>query len=144
MKIPQLFGPYGSTALEHAKMFETYGANAAWFHMFDPEAFETCARYNVKPCVEFKTFRADFDERPELIPIGVDGKPIRHGRLVQGVCLSQEAFLAEIEANLVVGLQAFKPAGIWLDYLTYAGWFETPVVHLVSMGSLSDAMDLAI
>ena len=24
------------------------------------------------------------------------------------------------------GLRSFAPAGIWLDYLTYAGWFEEP------------------
>ena len=126
MDIPLLFGPYGTAALQYAQQFEFQNANAAWFHMFDPEAFETCARYNIKPCVEFKTFRADFDARPELIPIGSDGKPIRYGRLVQGVCLSQQAFLDETEANLLAGLETFTPAGIWLDYLTYGGWFETP------------------
>lgn len=130
MDVPKLFGPYGSAALAHARQLSSHGANAAWFHMFDADAFDACARHGLAACVEFKTFRADFDERPELFPIGVDGKPIRHGRLVQGVCLSQEAFLAEIEANLVVGLQAFKPAGIWLDYLTYGGWFETPAPDL--------------
>jgi hypothetical protein len=94
--------------------------------MFNPEAFEMCARHDIAACVEFKTFRADFDERPELIPIGVDGHPIRYGRFVQGVCLSQKDFLEETEANLLAGVKAFRPAGIWLDYLTYAGWFETP------------------
>jgi hypothetical protein len=126
MDIPLLFGPYGSAALQHAQNFEKHGANAAWFHMFDPEAFEICARHNVAPCVEFKTFRADFNEHPELIPIGVDGKPIRYARLVQGVCLSQQAFLDETEGKLLAGLRTFKPTGIWLDYLTYGGWFETP------------------
>jgi hypothetical protein len=76
--------------------------------------------------VEFKTFRADFNDRPELIPVGVDGKPIRYGDLVQGVCLSQVAFLQETEENLLEGLRLYRPTGIWLDYLTYAGWFETP------------------
>jgi hypothetical protein len=76
--------------------------------------------------VEFKTFRADFDKHPELNPIGVDGRPIRYGQLVQGVCLSQTAFLEETEANLRAGIAAYCPAGIWLDYLTYAGWFEIP------------------
>ncbi len=126
MDIPLLFGPYGGAALQHASQFENHGANAAWFHMFDPEAFEICVRHSIAPCVEFKTFRADFDEHPELIPIGIDGKPIRYGRLVQGVCLSQQAFLDETEEKLLAGLRTFKPAGIWLDYLTYAGWFETP------------------
>ena len=35
-------------------------------------------------------------------------------------------FLDEIEANLIAGVRTFRPTGIWLDYLTYAGWFETP------------------
>jgi hypothetical protein len=65
-----------------------------------------------------------------LIPIGVDGQPIRYGTLVQGVCLSQIDFLAEIEHDLIAGLRAFAPAGIWLDYLTYAGWFEEPTPDL--------------
>jgi hypothetical protein len=56
----------------------------------------------------------------------VDGKPIRYGRLVQGVCLSQKEFLDETEMNLREGLKSFQPVGIWLDYLTYAGWFEVP------------------
>lgn len=120
------FGPYGSAALEYVDRFAQYGVDAAWFHMFDPRAFDACQKYNIAPCVEFKTFRADFDARPEPIPIGVDGKPIRYGRLVQGVCLSQQAFLEETEEHLLAGLKAYHPAGIWLDYLTYAGWFETP------------------
>jgi hypothetical protein len=123
---PLLFGPYGSDAIAFADRFAAHGANAAWFHDFDPAAFEACHKHGVAPCVEFATFRADFDARPELIPTGVDGRRIRYGQLVQGVCLSQQAFLDEIEAKLIVGVKAFRPAGIWLDYLTYAGWFETP------------------
>lgn len=126
MNLPLLFGPYGSTALEYINRFSEYGANAFWFHGFDPIAFETCTRKEIAACVEFKTFRADFNARPELIPLGVDGKPIRYGKLVQGVCLSQQEFLAETEENLLAGLSDYQPAGIWLDYLTYAGWFEAP------------------
>lgn len=124
--LPPLFGPYGSGALEHVDQFAPHGANACWFHGFNPQAFDACAGADLYACVEFKTFRANFDERPELIPTGADGQPIRYGRLVQGVCLSQQAFLEETEENLVAGVRAFQPAGIWLDYLTYAGWFETP------------------
>jgi hypothetical protein len=124
--IPLLFGPYGSGALGYVDRLAQYGANTCWFHMFNPEAFEACAKHSIAACVEFKTFRADFDQFPELIPIGVHGEPIRYGRLVQGVCLSQTAFLEETEASLLAGVQTYQPAGIWLDYLTYAGWFETP------------------
>jgi hypothetical protein len=126
MDMPLLFGPYGSSALEFIDQFQTYGANAFWFHMFDPVAFDACDKHGIQPCVEFKTFRADFEAYPELRPIGVDGKPIRYGRLVQGVCLSQPTFLELTEANLIDGLRRFQPTGIWLDYLTYAGWFEVP------------------
>jgi len=121
-----LFGPYGSAALPFIDRFAVHGVNAFWFHGFDAAAIEACERHGIAACVEFKTFRADFDAHPELIPIGVDGKPIRYGRLVQGVCLSQQDFLAETEINLVDGVRRFAPTGIWLDYLTYAGWFETP------------------
>jgi hypothetical protein len=121
-----LFGPYGSAALAHADKLAAYGANACWFHMFDEAAFDICAQHGIAACVEFKTFRADFDQHPELIPIGADGKPIRYGSLVQGICLSQTAYLAQIEAALREGVRAYQPAGIWLDYLTYAGWFEVP------------------
>lgn len=124
--MPLLFGPYGSSALPFLDQFNTYGANALWFHGFNAAAFDACARHQVAACVEFKTFRADFTVHPELLPIGVDGKPIRYGALVQGVCLSQTAFLEETEAALLAGLRAFQPVGIWLDYLTYAGWFEMP------------------
>lgn len=126
MSPPLLFGPYGRAALEHADRFTSFGANACWFHGFDADAFTTCEAYGIAPCVEFKTFRADFNASPELIPIGVDGRPIRYGALVQGVCLSKRAFVDQIEAALIAGLRAFRPVGIWLDYLTYAGWFETP------------------
>jgi hypothetical protein len=124
--IPLLFGPYGSSALPYLDQFAAYDANALWFHGFNADAFDACARYGVAACVEFKTFRADFAQQPALIPIGVDGKPIRYGELVQGVCLSQHEFLEETEAELLTGLQTFQPVGIWLDYLTYAGWFEIP------------------
>lgn len=124
--IPLLFGPYGSSALPYLNQFHTYDANALWFHGFNETAFDACARHGIAPCVEFKTFRADFAEHPELLPIGVDGKPIRYGELVQGVCLSQTAFLEETAAALLAGLRTFQPVGIWLDYLTYAGWFEMP------------------
>lgn len=126
MVAPALFGPYGGAALAHAGRLADAGANACWFHGFDAAAFAACERHGLAACVEFKTFRADFDAHPELIPIGVDGRPIRYGALVQGVCLSQRAFVERVEEELVAGLRAFQPAGIWLDYLTYAGWFETP------------------
>ena len=130
MTIKPLFGPYGSAALEFADRFGHYGADAAWFHGFDPHAFEVCQKHQIAACVEFKTFRADFNAHPECIPTGMDGKPIRYDRLVQGVCLSQQDFLAETEAHLLAGLKTFQPTGIWLDYLTYAGWFETPTPDL--------------
>ena len=126
MDIPLLFGLYGSGAVKYVEQFSRYSVNALWFHMFDARAFDACQRHGIHACVEFKTFRADFEQRPELIPIGVDGKPIRYGSLVQGVCLSNQAFLEETEQHLIDGLRAFEPAGIWFDYLTYAGWFETP------------------
>jgi hypothetical protein len=127
---PRLYGPYGRNAIEFIDQFAGYGANACWFHMFDATAFEACERHGIAACVEFKTFRANFVEHPELVPIGIDGQPIRYGQLVQGVCLSQSDFLAEIDAQLRAGLAAYRPAGIWLDYLTYAGWFETPTPDL--------------
>jgi hypothetical protein len=126
MSIPLLFGPYGSPSIEFIDQFNRYGANTVWFHGFNPEAFEVCQKYQINPCVEFKTFRGDFNTRPEIVPIGVDGQPIRYGDLVQGVCLSQTAFLEETENNLLEGIKTFQPVGIWLDYLTYAGWFEMP------------------
>lgn len=126
MTPPLLFGPYGRSAVEVIDRLPGAGANAVWFHGFDAAAFEACAKAGVAACVEFKTFRADFAEHPELVPIGVDGQPIRYGRLVQGVCLSQQDFLDETEAHLAEGLQNYQPSGIWLDYLTYAGWFEEP------------------
>lgn len=126
MAVPLLFGPYGRAALEHIDRFATSGANACWFHGFNAAAFASCDRHGIAACVEFKTFRADFGAHPELIPIGVDGRPIRSGELVQGVCLSRRDFVERVEDELVAGLRAFQPAGIWLDYLTYAGWFETP------------------
>ena len=126
MKIPLLFGPYGGSALNSADQMLRYGANACWFHGFDAKAFDICERHGLAACVEFKTFRADFEKHPELVPTGVDGRPIRFGRLVQGVCLSRREFTDRIEQELREGVQAFKPAGVWLDYLGGAGWFETP------------------
>ncbi|RLT41758.1 MAG: hypothetical protein DWI57_06515 [Chloroflexi bacterium] len=124
--LPKLYGPYGSAAIAYADQFPAYGVNAAWFHMFDETAFAACTRAGIAACVEFKVFRADFAQHPELIPIGADGQPIRYGRLVQGVCLSKQWFLDYTEENLLAGVRAFQPAGIWLDYLTGAGWFEEP------------------
>ena len=121
-----LWGLYGRASVAHADRVKASGANALWFHGFDADAFDACARADLAPCVEVKTFRADFDKRPDLVPVGVDGKPIRYGRLVQGVCLSRAYFLEEIETSLGSGLDSYAPAGVWLDYLTYAGWFETP------------------
>lgn len=121
-----MIGPYGRKALDNAEALRANGVNTVWFHGFDAAAFELCAQNGLNACVEFKTFRADFNKHPDLVPIGVDGKPIRYGRLVQGVCLSQQDFLAETEQALLDGVRTYTPPGIWLDYLTYAGWFETP------------------
>ena len=130
MVLPPLYGPYGRAALDYVDRLAAAGANACWFHGFDPQAFDACARHGLAACVEFPTFRADFAAHPELVPIGVDGRPIRYGELVQGVCLSQRAFLDGVEEALLAGLAAYRPAGIWLDYLTYGGWFETPTPDL--------------
>jgi len=126
MNAQPLFGPYGSNALKDAARLVESGANAVWFHGFNADAFEACDKHGLAACVEFKTFRADFTKHPELIPTGSDGKPIRFGRLVQGVCLSKGQFLDEIEQDLLAGVRKFRPVGIWLDYLTYPGWFELP------------------
>ena len=120
-----LYGPYGGLSEELAGAAKASNVNAVWFHMFQEEQFERCDRYGLAPCVELKTFRADFSKRPELIPIGIDGRPMRYGSLVQGVCLSHPDFIEEIEESLSTGLRRFAPAGVWLDYLTYSGWFET-------------------
>ena len=103
--IPLLFGPYGSPALRYVDQLPGYGVNAVWFHGFDAQAFDRCAQYDLAACVEFKTFRADFDRRPDLIPVGIDGKPIRYGELVQGVCLSKQDFLAETKEALLHGMK---------------------------------------
>ena len=66
--------------------------------------------------------------------------PIRYGRLVQGVCLSKQDFLAETEANLLAGLAEFNPIGIWLDYLTYGGWFEAQTPDLQESCFCSDCV----
>lgn len=121
-----LYGIYGQSALPVADKMRESGCNALWFHGFNEQGFAGCEKAELLPCVEFKTFRADFDEYPELIPIGVDGEPIRYGRLVQGVCLSNIDFIAEREEELQNGMQDFHPHGVWLDYLTFGGWFETP------------------
>jgi hypothetical protein len=130
LTLPRYYGPYGRNAIDFIDQFAHYGVNACWFHMFDESAFTLCAQYGVAPCVEFKTFRADFAQHPELVPIGVDGRPIRYGKSVQGICLSQTDYLAEIDAQLTEGLRTYHPSGVWLDYLTYAGWFETPTPDL--------------
>lgn len=129
-EVPLLFGPYGGLPAELAGAARDSGVNAVWFHMFPEAQFESCARLGFAPCVELKTFRADFAKRPELVPLGVDGRPIRYGSLVQGVCLSHPGFIEGIEQALVDGLRRLQPAGVWLDYLTYAGWFETAVPDL--------------
>ena len=123
---PPLYGPYGRIDPDVLGRVKESGGNALWFHGFDALLFEQCEKHRLHACVELKTFRADFKRNPHLIPVGADGQPIRYGRLVQGVCLSQADFLRQIESQLTEGLTAFKPTGIWLDYLTYAGWFETP------------------
>lgn len=128
--VPLLFGPYGGGALTYIERFADFGANACWFHGFDATAFEACQRGGIAACVEFPTFRADFNAHPELIPIGVDGHPIRYGELVQGICLSQDEYVQQIEQKLIAGMRDFKPTGVWLDYLTGAGWFETPTPDL--------------
>ena len=126
----KLFGPYGTTDAQTAKNVRACGGNAIWFHGFNPSGFEAAESGRVAACVEFKTFRASFDEHPELIPIGADGKPIRYGRLVQGICLSHDEYLHQRFDDLANGMSLYHPKGVWLDYLTYAGWFETPTPDL--------------
>ena len=121
-----LYGVYGKSGIDVADKMLDAGCNALWFHGFDDEGFSGCEKSGLIPCVEFKTFRADFSENPELIPIGVDGKPIRYGKLIQGICLSNSDFIGEGLEDLTEGIRTYEPRGVWLDYLTYAGWFETP------------------
>ena len=125
-----LFGPYGSISRSNTSRLASSEANAIWFHGFDAELFERAEQAGVSANVEFRTFRADFASHPELVPVGVDQAPIRYGDLVQGVCLSQTEFIAEREDALRAGMREFAPTGVWLDYLTGAGWFETPTPDL--------------
>ena len=125
-----MIGPYGSAALNYAALFKDIQADTAWFHGFDEWAFEKCARHGIQACVEFATFRADYEKFPDLVPIGIDGRPIRYKDKLQGICLSKTDFLEEIASKLESGLSTYSPAGIWLDYMTYGGWFEDPAPDL--------------
>ena len=126
-----MIGTYGASALDNAAEFKDIHADTAWFHGFDEAAFEKCARHGLNACVEFAAFRAGYDKYPShLMPIGVDGLPIRCGSHLQGICLSNTDFLDEIENRLSAGLSNYAPAGIWLDYMTYGGWFEDPAPDL--------------
>ncbi|TFH05775.1 MAG: hypothetical protein E4H09_01435, partial [Spirochaetales bacterium] len=125
--MPQPFiGTYGQPGIAVAGQLRDAGCNTLWFHGFDEDAFQACAGAGLQPCVEFRTFREDFTRRPDLVPIGVDGHPIRYGTLVQGVCLSKTDFISERCDELKEGVAAHEPAGVWLDYLSGAGWFESP------------------
>jgi hypothetical protein len=108
MSAPLLFGPYGGAG--NAAQLAQHGVNAIWFHGFSPAAFDFCGKRGLSPCVEFPTFRADFGKRPDLVPIGADGSPIRYGSLVQGVCLSKAGFLHEIEARILAGVRQYVGA----------------------------------
>jgi len=125
-----MIGTYGSSALKHSAQFSGINADTAWFHGFDDWAFNECAKHGINACVEFAAFRADYQKFPHLIPKGIDGLPIRHGENLQGICLSNPDFLEEIETRLKAGLSAYSPAGIWLDYMTFGGWFEDPTPDL--------------
>ena len=121
-----LFGPYGRLSADEAHLVAEADCNAAFFHGFNQELFEVCEHAGLQACVEFKTFRVKFADHPQLIPTGVDGRPIRFGQRVQGICLSQTDYLDEVESGLRQGMADFRPRGVWLDYLTYTGWFEEP------------------
>lgn len=125
LKTP-LRGPYGTGAVRFAEQVRDSGANAMWFHGFHEGGFEACTKYGLAACVELKTFRADFKKHPELIPTGIDGKPIRYGSHVQGICLSKTEYVDQIAEDLERNIAVYKPVGVWMDYLTYGGWFETP------------------
>jgi hypothetical protein len=124
--IKPLMGTYGQSGVGVALKLRDAGCNALWFHGFDEKGFDGCIKNGLQPCVEFRTFRESFDKRPDLIPTGIDGKPIRFGKLVQGICLSKSDFVDEREQELRDGVTSYAPAGVWFDYLTGAGWFETP------------------
>ena len=81
-----LLGPYGSSSLPHIARLAEYGANALWFHGFDPAASRPLRGMILQPASSSRP-SGRFAARPELIPMGVDGRPIRYGSLVQGVCL---------------------------------------------------------
>ena len=68
MTTPLLFGPYGSQSIEYAARFSNYGANAFWFHGFDPQAFEACQQHQIAACVEF----IPSDRRVQLILDALD------------------------------------------------------------------------
>lgn len=51
-----LFKPYGAAGLEKGSVLKEYGANAVWFHGFDPVAFEVYNHFDLAACVEFHTF----------------------------------------------------------------------------------------
>jgi hypothetical protein len=120
-----LRGTYGEGGIGHAREIKESGCNALWFHGFREEGFNACEKHDLGAGVEFRTFRGDYDAHPELIPIGVDGSPIRWGTHLQGVCLSQTDFIQQRFEELKEGMSAYRPMGVWLDYLTYGGWFES-------------------
>ena len=62
--VSPLFGPYGKLSPGDGALIRDAGGNAAFFHDFDPELFDLCHRDDLAPCVEFKTFRVNFDQYP--------------------------------------------------------------------------------
>lgn len=130
LKQKLLFGPYGGITENEVDLFKSSAANTIWFHDFNETLFNLSEKISCNACVEFKTFRGDYKKNPKLLPLGIDGKRLQYSSMFQGICLSQHEYLQEIVENLINGLKKFTPYGIWLDYMTFGGWFETTAPDL--------------
>lgn len=67
---------------------------------------------------------AHFDARPELRPVGADGRTMERVGWYVGLCPSDRAYLAERAALMREVVSALEPDGVFLSFLRFPGFWE--------------------
>ncbi len=132
----EVLGIYGdpSTFWRRGGRLSDLGVNAVFAHHgLGAEQAERAHREGACVFAEFGVFRNRrlANQRPELWPIGPDGRPIPPTERFLGLCPTNEQYNEEKLEELRSLVRERELMGVWLDYLHFHSDFELPDPPLV-------------
>jgi hypothetical protein len=122
--VPTAMDPFrGTTADEQAGIFESAGVNAVFEVPADRALVDALHARGIPAyaTVDFSAGPEEWEERPEIRPVGASGEPLSATEAGGGICLCRDAFIEEKLAEVDALTRDSNLSGVWLEGVHWPG-----------------------